>query len=267
MRGPTFSYSTLDVNITGLNQLKYLGSDFIMNSFQNEYCLQDLSGLSQLDYIGGDFEYVQASGCQNALTSLNGLQALKQVGGSILIDRSDLLDLDFLEQLESVGGNLEIVHNNDLENLEGLNHTVDINGEVIITDNTVLSECVVQAVCDHLEADYLATIANNAAGCNNVQEVETGCDALPIEMTDPLRVHLKDETAILEWRTAIEVDNAGFEIQRSKDGIEWEKIGWLPCLALRTIASNKWILTVILNIQMQSVCNTFARVSLCIPIP
>lgn len=52
------------------------------------------------------------------------------------------------------------------------------------------------------------------------------CNALPIEMTAPLRVHLNNQTAILTWKTATETNNSGFEIQRSKDGIEWQRIGW-----------------------------------------
>ena len=49
---------------------------------------------------------------------------------------------------------------------------------------------------------------------------------LPIEITAPLRVRLQNKTALLEWRTATETNNAGFEIQRSQDGMTWEKIAW-----------------------------------------
>lgn len=51
-------------------------------------------------------------------------------------------------------------------------------------------------------------------------------DPLPIEMTASLRVYLDEKAAILSWRTDTETNNAGFEIQRGKDGISWERIGW-----------------------------------------
>jgi len=48
---------------------------------------------------------------------------------------------------------------------------------------------------------------------------------LPIDFTT-FRVYLDDKAAVLKWRTATETNNAGFEIQKSKDGIQWKKIGW-----------------------------------------
>ncbi len=185
LREYEFDFSALKVNITGLNQLKYIGGDFALTNIYNTHCVEDLSGLSQLNYIGGNFEYIWqygwdgGYGCANPLTTLNGLQQLKQVGGNLIIDGNSLLDLDFLVQLENVGGNLQI-RGNGLESIEGLNHMVAIGGELIIENNPDLSECAVQSVCNHINNGGTAAIANNLTGCNSIFEVQAACDPMLI---------------------------------------------------------------------------------------
>src|SRR5690606_38931336 len=36
-----------------------------------------------------------------------------------------------------------------------------------------------------------------------------------------------DGSAYLEWRTASEINNSGFEVERSNDGVNFTKIGWV----------------------------------------
>lgn len=54
----------------------------------------------------------------------------------------------------------------------------------------------------------------------------TGINLLPVEWTTfkayPDREHIR-----LEWLIATELDNAGFEVQRSADGIGWQPIGFV----------------------------------------
>ncbi len=49
---------------------------------------------------------------------------------------------------------------------------------------------------------------------------------LPIETAAPLRAYVQENTIVLTWATATETNNAGFDIQKSKDGTNWEKIAW-----------------------------------------
>ncbi len=49
---------------------------------------------------------------------------------------------------------------------------------------------------------------------------------LPIEMLTPLQAQVKNKTILLRWQTATETNNAGFEIQKSSNGRDWEKISW-----------------------------------------
>jgi hypothetical protein len=51
--------------------------------------------------------------------------------------------------------------------------------------------------------------------------------ALPVELTH-FEAKVKDARAIqLDWHTATETNNAGFQIERSTDGIEFSTIGWV----------------------------------------
>jgi hypothetical protein len=52
------------------------------------------------------------------------------------------------------------------------------------------------------------------------------CASLPVELTY-FRGQSLSETIALNWQTATEENNEGFEIQRSKDGRNWENIGFI----------------------------------------
>ncbi len=49
---------------------------------------------------------------------------------------------------------------------------------------------------------------------------------LPIELID-FTARAKDDNALLEWATAMEINNRGFEIQRSPDENRWESLGFV----------------------------------------
>lgn len=49
----------------------------------------------------------------------------------------------------------------------------------------------------------------------------------PVELTS-FTAHVKDQTTLLRWRTATELNNFGFEIERSTEGSAWEMIGFVP---------------------------------------
>jgi len=88
----------------------------------------------------------------------------------------------------------------------------------------MLSNCTTEMICNYLIAGGTYYLANNASGCSDW--VYQNCIGLPVEMATPLRIRLQNQTTILTWHTETETNNSGFEIQRSKDGINWEKIGW-----------------------------------------
>ena len=86
--------------------------------------------------------------------------------------------------------------------------------------------------------------AGSATGnFNNIQlpplenaewEVKTENDLVRLNVVAPLPVEFlnfdarqNDNTVILHWATATEVNNKGFEVERSRDGRQWEKLGFI----------------------------------------
>lgn len=51
--------------------------------------------------------------------------------------------------------------------------------------------------------------------------------ALPVELID-FTARENDQTVILQWRTASELNNHGFQAQRSTDGKKWQNLAFLP---------------------------------------
>ncbi|HHB79298.1 MAG TPA: T9SS type A sorting domain-containing protein, partial [Saprospiraceae bacterium] len=47
---------------------------------------------------------------------------------------------------------------------------------------------------------------------------------LPVTVLSPFSARLQDDSVLLQWTTSEEVQNEGFEITRSKDGIQWEAL-------------------------------------------
>lgn len=70
----------------------------------------------------------------------------------------------------------------------------------------------------------------NWSGHTNANCGGTTCQlqglSLPVELVSFLS-NVKGGSVELSWITDSEINNAGFEIQKSIDGISWEKIGWV----------------------------------------
>jgi hypothetical protein len=63
--------------------------------------------------------------------------------------------------------------------------------------------------------------AGSTAGANGQVIVTVIAAPLPVELVS-FKANAKDNRIILEWQTASEENNEGFEIQKSKDGIAWD---------------------------------------------
>jgi hypothetical protein len=55
----------------------------------------------------------------------------------------------------------------------------------------------------------------------------SSCNALPVTWLDFTGQFAKNNV-ILNWKTASEQNNAGFDVERSSDGRSWSKIGFIP---------------------------------------
>jgi len=158
-------------NLNGLNLLTSIDGDLFIVSTD---VLISLSGLENLSSIGGN-SYIRLN---NALTSLSGLENLTSIDGILFIHANTALNsLMGLENLTSIGGDLKIYSNDALTSLTGLDNVTPGSIENLnISNNSTLSNCAVESICDYLAAPYgIVLIYNNAPGCNSPEEVEEAC--------------------------------------------------------------------------------------------
>lgn len=71
--------------------------------------------------------------------------------------------------------------------------------------------------------DYLT---NTKGWTINDAGLSAGCSALPVTLTS-FRASRQGNAALLQWATSTEINNKGFEVQRSTDGVTWSAIGFV----------------------------------------
>ncbi|MEO1712333.1 MAG: T9SS type A sorting domain-containing protein, partial [Bacteroidota bacterium] len=82
----------------------------------------------------------------------------------------------------------------------------------------------------YLRVRYESNQLSSATGSSSEGEVEDyAClilGAVPVELVR-FNGYKEESDVQLEWETATEIDNRGFEVQRSANGIDFETIGWV----------------------------------------
>ena len=147
--------TVFDDDLTPLRGVTQLTGDL---KIANSRTLVDLSALACLRGIGGNLEISSAS----RLVSLAGLENLRSVGGDVLIHfNPELLNLDGFRNLESTGSRFDIDLNGKLQritvgrrtrltnlfvgsnarlvDLDGLRAITDIDGQLVVRSNAMLS--------------------------------------------------------------------------------------------------------------------------------
>lgn len=103
---------------------------------------------------------------------------MTSVGGQFFITDNNLLtNLTPLENLVSIGGIMNIINNASLTHLTGLEN-IESNSisDLSIYNNSQLSECDIQSICEYLMSpNGSINIYDNATGCNSQLEVENEC--------------------------------------------------------------------------------------------
>jgi hypothetical protein len=126
------------------------------------------------------------------LIDLTGLENLTSIGGSLgIVDNAVLTSLTGLDNVTSIGGYLQIGDyysggNHSLTSLTGLDN-VEANTieNLHIADNSSLSTCAVQSICDYLVSpNGEVFIEGNATGCNSQQEVQDSCIANSVSIQE-----------------------------------------------------------------------------------
>ena len=230
-------------NLNGLANIENIGANFTIN---NNDALTDLT-MPLLQYTGGslnlqgnailanlDFASFAVVGNNliisdnDGLVNLDGFPLLVVIGNNLTISQNNaLVDISSLAFLAAITGNLTLNNNNALPSLDGLQNIGIISGNLTITNNDVLSDC--EAVCTAINnaMPMMSTISNNAGLCENVAVVDFVCLVLPVELTRFSAVAATDHI-LLSWETAAELNNSGFEVQRSSnDGRDFNTIAWV----------------------------------------
>ncbi len=237
-------YNQSLTNVNGLSSLQTINGNL---KFLSNPALTTIGGMQELLSVGADMEISE----NDVLTNLNAFNRLTTVGGYLSIwGNPALQSINELVKLGAVGGNLAINQNPLIQNLHGLESLVTLGGDFNLTQNTNLTElgdlspimqpsailriafnfnlsdCAAQVFCDHISNGGGTEIIGNGEGCSSVTEIESACPfTLPVELSG-FKAELKGKTVLLSWQTLTENNNEGFEIQRSKNGLNWEALGW-----------------------------------------
>jgi len=211
-------------NFQGLNNITSIGG--YVQVLENNG-LTSFSGLNGVSTIGGFINIFS----NPVLANLSGLNQLTTVGGQLTISFNPiLLNLSALSNLTSINGKLEIISNGNITSMYGLhqiNHVTITN--LILQNNPMLSYCELLNICSYLAVVPAkpSTISNNAAPCVSVAAVNAACaSVLPVKNKNFIVEKSGIDNSLLSWTTTTEVNNMGWNIQRSADGLEWENIGW-----------------------------------------
>lgn len=148
----------------------YLWSDPNLTSLHG---LENLSG-----NIGGGFS-IHDNPLLNDISALGNITSVSD--GTLEIDASpSLTSLVGIGNITTIGHGLWITANDNLTSLGDLNNNLIIqnNGNsdsVRITGNDQLALCSFTPLCNYLNTDGRAEIANNAPGCSSINEILASC--------------------------------------------------------------------------------------------
>lgn len=77
---------------------------------------------------------------EEGMAAPEALVGIREVTGSVRINRLDITDLDFMQCLEVVGGDLTIFGNEQLTSVDGLWSLTEVGTRFVFTDNDALTE-------------------------------------------------------------------------------------------------------------------------------
>ena len=80
-----------------------------------------------------------------------------------------------MDGLLSLSGDLRISANGALTNIAALDNLQNVNGQIFITHNPLLSICNNTFLCNFLSSGYYVEIAENLGACETVDNVLQSC--------------------------------------------------------------------------------------------
>ncbi|MCE7064326.1 T9SS type A sorting domain-containing protein [Dyadobacter sp. CY326] len=215
----------------GLDNVRYLYSLSLSNS-----SVASLTGFENVRHIRAGVQLQKVSGLTN-LQGLNKLHTIEDewlwVSGTLALqiqDMPDLTSLDGLDSLRSVGG-LYLASNPNLQSLAGIGNIDPAKLKMVYLQNSgTLTDCNVKSICTYLmQPTNPAFIASNGAGCSTREQIVTSEECLivfPVELVSFTGMPVVEGNK-LRWRTASEVINKGFEIERGNNARSFTKIAFV----------------------------------------
>lgn len=155
------------VGKTLFNNIENVDFSNVEKVYEGDYAIDDL------DDINGLMGYTSVSGnlevYYTALENLDGLECLEQIDGNLLINlNTSLTSLEGLMNVTSVGEGLEIRGNYILPDLEGLNNIETVGGYLYIELNSVLTDISGLSSLTSVGTDF--TIQYNPVLCDSLAE-------------------------------------------------------------------------------------------------
>lgn len=158
-----------DVNNFGSAKYTEVTGFIDFNGFNID--ITTLAPLENLTKIGGD---LLIRDC-NKLTNLNGLQNLSFVGGNIAIGLNDqLVSIEALKNIKNTIGDLRITDNDLLTSLEGLNNLVTVGDWFKISNNDKLIDISALKSLISIEGDFTIqgiNLFSTLEGLNNLNSI------------------------------------------------------------------------------------------------
>ncbi|NUQ22852.1 MAG: T9SS type A sorting domain-containing protein [Saprospiraceae bacterium] len=220
--------ATLD-NLDALAGLTTIGGGL---TIRNNNALLDATALGALTSLGGGLTFLNNLNLANNAIDLSGLTG--PLNGDLQIINNDaMINIDFLSGITAVNGNLVIRNNNLIFNIDGITNITDISGGLEITGNPNLLDCTGSCTAINNMGVVGALIVSGNAGCPDAPTLEAVCLVLPIELAY-FRGEAQDDRIVLSWLTLTESNNSGFEIQRSENGRDYKTIHWAEGLGTST---------------------------------
>lgn len=207
-------------NLTSLSGLDNLISAERVRIWDNN-ALIDLSGLGSLETTANEIDIKSNLN----LTSLEGLNSIITTGGFAISGNNSLITTQLSKSFES--GGVFVLGNSMLTDINGLDSLIfDLTDFFYFSDNTQLSICEIESVCNHIENGGNAFFNNNTDGCNSLSEVENACSSvLPVNYSQELQAVREISYVELSFSTAQQINNSHFEIMHSSDGRSFQTIG------------------------------------------
>lgn len=186
------------VKFDGIENLKFIGGDVIIENVQFAEDLRFLSGLTK---INGDLLLTNLYNL-----SLEGLNNIDSIFGKLgILFNSAIQDFSHLQELQYIGGDFEVTALSALESFEGLDNLNTVKGNLFIGSNDLLENisslsnidheeltrvsirknpkleiCSINSICNYLKTGKPLFVVENSVGCVSFEDVVAECSSIEL---------------------------------------------------------------------------------------